>query len=153
MEDVVYLVRAYRLGFTNQPHYIVGCTSIFEFADSLASKEREDRVGKYGIEIVKFINGVENDIVKYYPSSHGEEKPQIDKRQESWDIFTSNIQTGCYLGREGANTPKELIDNWNKFFHYHVEYSEIICDMCRAKKPQDEIDRKSKEIAEKHYEK
>jgi hypothetical protein len=79
MANPLYIVMAYRWGWTNSHWHIVRATDDRDTAIAFASHEQMERGGKYGVA-VHCLAGEDNQIVAYFPSVYGEVQPFVNHR-------------------------------------------------------------------------
>jgi len=119
----VYLVIAYRFGRTNAHTYTVWGGTCRSTAWAFAIKEGTERGGKYGCAVYE-IDGEDEQLVDYYPSSYGEEKPS----QNANIVLCQNMGTYVVRCLEGYGSQDDLsLVSLTKRLAYEKQVAEIQC--------------------------
>jgi len=85
-DPTVYLVVAYRWGWTNNARYFVGAWTDRDTALAFAARECRDRGGKYGVTVYEF-HGETETAIHHCPSSYGETEAHFNVRIELFERF------------------------------------------------------------------
>jgi len=103
----MYLVIAFRWGWTNSSWYIVYGGPDRTKACAMAKAEAEDRAGKYGCVAYEFnAEGTEYKVISYEPSTYGESEPEHNERLEYFERlghFVDSYASGKVLLPDPSN--------------------------------------------------
>lgn len=96
--QVLYVATAYRWGTYNEHHYLVAAGLDKEAVLAQAKGARDDRAGKYGVEVVAMPAAgtaadpaVQYGPIAYFPSMAGEDRAEEDQRREALVSFGHQV--------------------------------------------------------------
>lgn len=121
-QPMQYTVMAYRWGWTNSSHYLVGATQDVDRAIEMAEAECDDRGGKYGVAVYQWKKEDEYERVFYASSTYREEEPEHNHRI---DMFSNVGHHAHDAATTGHVLMSELTDNGEKsgfLEHVKVEF-------------------------------
>jgi len=105
----MFLVIAYRWGWTNAHHYHVYAGPDETKARALATAEAHDRGGKYGCAVLRFdADGTDSERIAYEPSTYGETAPHHNHRIDMFQSLGHSLHHLAH-GRRYAREGNRLI--------------------------------------------
>lgn len=112
--DIVYVVDAFRYGFSNRNHYRVGATANINTALTLAHQENCDRGGKYSLVVTRFESGRPAEVIAFFPSQLRESSLSIDVEEYAWkELLGRTIFLALVSGKiAGQPIHPQLSDEW-----------------------------------------
>lgn len=145
----MYLVTAYRWGWTNYSSYIVYCGPDRTKALALGNSESADRGGKYGCDVAEFDeDGTGCKSIGYYPSAYGEVEQHHNYRLDFLESLGMRAE-------EWVNWEKVMLPNPDKPGTLSMQEVDpapewFVAEAKRAQEYQDMIERIYREAREKH---
>lgn len=131
---MIYIATAYRFGFYNWHSYLVCVGTDKPKVLARAEKERDDRAGKYGVEVCEYPEDAYNDLsgdcdkevddwpkrgdgrVAYFNSVYNEPEPVFDSREPHKTIFLSHVLYAAdKCGGDVEALGREVFQEYRKF--------------------------------------